>query len=225
MSHRGLTFWYNTALITFAAVAIGMTWSVMGAGFSSSDVMKHTVDKAVQDASNNLKVIGKVTGSANITDGKVKLTVTPITASSTGLVNMKPEDIQIAYTIIKTGSYQVSYDNIYAGILDGSFSSPKEAIDKANSIGLIKANPYDDSQKPDRTVAFVYWVINQNNNVYLENNEIANLVVIYADRDRPSATEFIKMQVMQGKSSLLNIERTIPNVSGSVLDLGGKIKH
>ncbi|MEM2160712.1 MAG: hypothetical protein QXN55_07150 [Candidatus Nitrosotenuis sp.] len=224
MNRRGLTFWYNTALVTFAMVAIGITWSVMYAGFSSSEVMKETVEEAVQDSANNLQVIGKVTGSADVSDGAIKITSTPITATTTGLVDMRPQNIKVTYKIIKDGSYEISYDNIYSGMLAGSYSSPSEALQKAKETGLIKINPNTDAEKPDQTIAFLYYVINQNNDIFLENNEIANLVVIYADKDRPTTGEFVKLQVIEREGMLLDMQRTIPNVSSSIVDLGGKIK-
>lgn len=225
MSHRGLTFWYNTALITFAAVALGITWSVMSSGFTSSDVMKEVVEEAVQDSANNLQVIGKVTGSADISDAKIKATSTPLTATTTGLVDLRTQNVKVIYKIVKAGSYEISYDNIYSGMLKGSASSLADALAKAKEQGLISINPNSDAEKPDTTSAFVYWVITQNDDVFLESNEIANLVVVYADKDRPTTGEFIKLQVEESEGMLLDMQRTIPTVSGSVVDLGGKIKN
>lgn len=225
MNHRGLAFWYNTALVTFAVIAMSLTWLIMSSGFSSSEVMKQTVEEAVQDSANNLQVIGKITGSVDLHDWKIKITSTPITATTTGLVDIRPEIIKVSYKIVKDGSYEISRDNIYSGALIGeSYSSIKDAMTSAKEKGLIKINPYVDSEKPDTTTAFFYWVINQNSDHYLENNEIANLVIIYSDQDRPSTAEFIKIEITESEGSLLNIERNIPNISGAVIDLGGKVK-
>jgi archaeal flagellin FlaB len=182
------------------------------------------VEEAVQDSANNLQVIGKVTASADVSDAKIKATSTPVTATTTGFVDMRTQNIKVIYKIVKAGSYEISYDNIYSGMLDGSASSLSEALVKAKEQKLISANP-NLSEKPDATSAFVYWVINQNNDVFLENNEIANLVVVYSDKDRPTSGEFIKLQVEESEGMLLDIQRTIPTVSGTVVDLGGKIKN
>ena len=224
MNHRGMTFWYNTALITFGVVALGITWSVMSSGFTSSDVMKEVVEEAVQDSANNLQVIGKITASADVSDAKIKATSTPITATTTGLVDLRTQNVKVIYKIVKLGSYEISYDNIYTGMMKGSASSLSDALAKAKEQGLISANPNLD-EKPDTTSAFVYWVIDQNNDIFLENNEIANLVVVYSDKDRPTSGEFIKLQVEESEGMLLDIQRTIPTVSGTVVDLGGKIKN
>ena len=224
MKHRGMTFWYNTALVTFAVVAMSITWSVMSSGFSSSEVMKEVVEEAVQDSANNLQVIGKITGAADIQDATIKLTSTPLTATTTGLVDLRPQNVKVVYKIVKAGSYEISYDNIYAGTLEGKFASLKSALEAAKEKGLIKTNPNVDSEKPDTTTAFLYFVINQDNDVLLGNDEIANLVVIYADKDRPTTGEFIRLQVEESEGMLLDMQRTIPNISGSVVDFGGKVK-
>ena len=224
MKHRGLTFWYNTALVTFAVVAMTITWTVMSSGFASSDKVKEVVEEAVQDSANNLQVIGKVTGAADIHDATIKITSTPLTATTTGLVDLRPQNINVTYKIVKAGSYEISYDDIYVGMLEGKFSSLKSALEAAKERGLIKTNPNADVEKPDTTIAFLYFVINQDNNVLLGNDEIANLVVIYADKDRPTTGEFIRLQVEESEGLLLDMQRTIPNISGSVVDFGGKVK-
>ena len=197
----------------------------MNSGFSSSEVMKQVVEEAVQDSSNNLKVIGKITGAADIHDGTIKVTSTPIAATTTGLIDLSPENIKIQYKILKDGSHEITYDNIYTGMLVGeSYSSLKDAMVVAKERGLIKVNPLVDSEKPDTTSAFLYWVINQDKNHYVENNEMINLVVIYADKDRPATAEYIELNIIESEGSLLHIERTIPNVSSAVVDLGGKVK-
>ncbi len=58
----------------------------------------------------------------------------------------------------------------------------------------------------------------------LQNNEIANLVVIYSDKDRPTPGEYMKIEVFDKQGVILELERTIPNISSSILDLGGKVK-
>lgn len=224
MKHRGMTFWYNTALVTFAVVAMSITWTVMSTGFASSDKVKEVVEEAVLDSSNNLQVIGKITGAADVADSTIKITSTPLTATTTGLVDLRPQNVKVIYKIVKDGSYEISYDNIYSGMLEGDFSSLKSALEAAKEKGLIKINPNVDAEKPDTTTAFLYFVINQDNNVLLGNDEIANLVVIYADKDRPTTGEFIRLQVEEREGLLLDIQRTIPNISSSIVDLGGKVK-
>ncbi len=222
--HRGLTFWYNTALITFAAVAIGLTWTVMSSGFATSESVKNTVEKAVESA-NTLQIIGKMAGTAEVSNNKVTATATPVTATTNGFVDMSAEDVKVTYQLIKDGSYTITYDDIYVGSLYGeSYNSLNSALVAAKEKGLIAINPQVDQQKPDTTTAFLYWVINQDFDQSVQNNEIASLVLVYADKDRPSTGEYLRIQVVEIDGVILDIERTVPDISSSILDFGGKVK-
>ena len=222
--HRGLTFWYNTALITFAAIAIGLTWTVMNSGFSSSEAIKNTIEYAVTKSANSLQVIGKMTGAADVTDNKVLVTATPLSTTTNGIVDVSANNIKITYQLIKDGSHTITYSNIYSGTLaDSSYSSLRDALVAAKEKGLISIDPLTDQQKPDTTNAFVYWIVNQDFGENVTNNEIASLVIVYADKDRPSTGEYLRVQVLDKTGSLLDLERNIPNISSSILDLGGKI--
>lgn len=220
-----MTFWYNTALVTFAAVALGITWTIMNSGFSSSEVVKDVAESAVRHSANGLQIVGKMTGLANVEDDQVTVTSTPITATTNGDVNMALENTKITYTIIKDGIYKITYDNIYVGMLkDESHNSLRSALVAAKKAGLIQTNPLVDSEKPDSTSAFIYWIINQDSDGRVQNNEIASIVVVYADKDRPSTGEYITIEVLEERGTLLYVERNVPNVSSSILDFGGKVK-
>ncbi len=221
---HGLTFWYNTALITFAAVAIGLTWTVMGSGFSTSEAVKDTVEKAVKSA-DTLQIIGKMAGTAEVSNNKVTATATPVTATTNGIVDMGDQSVKVSYQLIKDGSYTITYDDIYAGSLYGeSHNSLNSALAAAKEKGLIAINPQVDKQKPDTTTAFLYWIINQDFDQNVQNNEIASLVVVYADKDRPSTGEYLRIQITETDGIILDIERTVPDISSSILDFGGKVK-
>lgn len=222
--HRGLTFWYNTALITFGAISIGLTWTVMSSGFSTSEAVKDTVEDAVKSA-DTLHIIGKMAGTAEVSNNKVTATATPVTATTSGVVDMSAEDVKVTYQLIKDGSYTITHDDIYAGSLYGeSHNSLNSALIAAKEKGLIAINPQVDQQKPDTTTAFLYWVINQDFDQNVQNNEIASLVLVYADKDRPSTGEYLRIQVVENDGVILDIERTVPDISSSILDFGGKVK-
>lgn len=224
-NRRGMTFWYNTALITFAAVAIGMTWTIMNSGFSSSEVMKDVVEDAATHSANSLQIVGKMTGAANVADNEVTVTATPITSTTNGNVNMSPDKTKVTYMIIKEGSHTITYDNIYAGMIsEGSYNSLSDALDAAKKAGLIEIDPTRDTEEPQTTSAFVYWIINQNSDGAVQNNEIASLVIVYADKDRPSTGEYLAVEVLEKRGTLLHIERNVPNISSSILDFGGKVR-
>jgi flagellin FlaB len=183
------------------------------------------LEKSVTKSSIAIKVIGKMVGTAQVVENKITTTATPLTVTSDSFVNLNPDALHVTYKIIKDSSHVITYENIYSGALIGeSYNSASEAMKAAKEKGLIKVNPLIDSEKPDTTTAFFYWVINQDSNEYLQNNEIANLVVVYSDNDRPATSEYIKVQVFDREGVILELERTIPNISSSILDLGGKVK-
>lgn len=220
-----MAFWHHTALATFAIITIALTWTIMSAGFSSSEAVKDVLEKSVTKSSVAIKVIGKMVGTAQVVENKITTTATPLTVTSDSFVNLNPDALHVTYKIIKDSSHVITYENIYSGALIGeSYNSASEAMKAAKEKGLIKVNPLIDSEKPDTTTAFFYWVINQDSNEYLQNNEIANLVVVYSDNDRPATSEYIKVQVFDREGVILELERTIPNISSSILDLGGKVK-
>jgi flagellin FlaB len=224
-SRRGLAFWHNTALISFAMIAIGITWTVMNSGFSSSELVKDVIEDAVVHSSNGLQVVGKMTGAAKVMDNEVTVTATPVTSTSNGNVNMSIDNIKVSYKIIKDGNYTITYDDIYVGFLnDKTYNSLSEAMIAAKENGLIQVNPLTDGEKPDTTVAFMYWIINQDSDGRVQNNEIVSLVVVYAEKDRPSGGEYLSIQVIEKLGILLQLDRTVPNISSSILDMGGKIK-
>lgn len=197
----------------------------MSAGFSSSEAVKDVLEKSVTKSSIALKVIGKMIGTAQVYDSKVTVTATPLSVTSSSDVSLNPSAINVTYKIIKDASHMITYDNIYTGALIGkSYNSLGEAMSDAKDSGLIKINPLKDSEKPDTTTAFFYWTINQNLDEYIQNNEIANLVIVYSDKDRPTTGEYMKVQIFDNQGVILELERTVPNISSSILDLGGKIK-
>jgi flagellin FlaB len=224
LDHDKPTFWYNVALISFAIIAMVLTWTVMSAGFSSSEATKRVLEEAVSESTNALQIVGRMHGAADVQNNKVIVTTTPLSATSSGFP-IDPQNIRIAYKVIKDGSHTITYENIYAGMLEESYNSLNDALAAAKEQGFIGIDPLADSQKPDTTSAFMYWVIDQNSDKYIENNEVANLVIIYADKERPSASEYLRIQIINDDGILLDLEKTVPHISNSFVNFGGKIKN
>ncbi len=125
--------------------------------------------------------------------------------------------IQIQNRIIK-------YENIYTGFLkEKSYNSLKDAAVDAKNTGLIEINPYVGEQKAKTTQAIFYWIINQNFDNYVDNDELAVLAIIYADMDRPSSGEQLFIQADVPAGYVLQIDQDVPNVSSETLDFGGII--
>lgn len=224
-SRAAIVFWHNAALITFAAVAIGMTWTVMNSGFSSSEVVKEVVEEAAISSTNSLQVVGRMTGTAHVEDNEVMVTATPLTTVTQGKISTDRSSIKVSYSIVKEVSYTITQENVYAGALYGtSYNSLNSALAAAKSEGLIQTNPLADSEKPQHTEAFFYWVINLDGDEMIQSGEILNLVMIYADKDRPSTGEHLQISVADRQGVLLDIQRKVPHVTTAVLDFGGKVK-
>ena len=224
-SHRGIGFWYNIALVSFMGIAITLAATIMASGFSSSDATKEVLEEALDESRHGLQIVGKISARADVTSDKLLITGTPITAASGGSVDIKQDYFKINYKLIKIDSHTITYDDINAGSLnEGSYNSMQTAVADAKASGLIDVNPYVDEEKPKRTTAFIYWLVNFDNDGKIDVGELAILAIVYAEQDRPSTGEYILVEGLVPEGSILFMERTIANISDVVVDLGGKIK-
>lgn len=225
-SHRATGFWYNIALVSFMAIAITLAATIMASGFSSSDATKEVLEEALDESRHGLQIVGKISARADVTNDKILVTGTPITAASGGSVDVKQDYFKINYKLIKINSYTITYDDINAGALnEGSYNSMQTAVEDAKASGLIDVNPYVDEQKPDRTSAFIYWLVNFDNDGKIDVGELAILAIVYAEQDRPSTGEYLLVEGLVPEGSILHMERKISHISDIVVDLGGKIKE
>ena len=217
---------YNTGIVVFFTIAVIFAILFVNIGLSVNNTQKKVVDKAVDEIDERLAIAGKISAFANVSSHKIMATATPVKTISDGAVNVDPQIMNVSYKLVKSENYVISYDNIYVGsIRDKTYDSLVEAVEDAKNKGLIDSNPYVDTQKPTRTTAFVYWIINQNFDNYIDNNELAVLAIVYADKDRPSSGEqlFIDANVPEGY--VLRIEQDVPNISSKFINFGGIINE
>ena len=73
---------------------------------------------------------------------------------------------------------------------------------------------------PVETCAFVYWTVNRNNNSILDQGEHAVLAIVFANSDRPSALDNMRTEVILPTGASLTVERQVPNITNTVVDLG-----
>jgi len=216
--HRGLISLFGTGITAFFIIAVVMVIIFTFIGFEVTDVQKQVVDKALD----HFVIAGIMTGIADVSSNELLATATPVRTVSDGPVNVDPEILTISYELIQTPNHIIKYENIYSGFLEEkSYNSLENAVADAKNNGLIDINPYNDEQKPTSTKAFFYWIINQNFDNYVDNNELAVLAIVYADKDRPSTGEqlFIQADVPQGY--VLKINDDVPNISSETLNFGG----
>jgi len=220
--HRGLISLFGTGITAFFIIAVVMVIIFTFIGFEVTDVQKQVVDKALDEVDEHFVIAGIMTGIADVSSNELLATATPVRTVSDGPVNVDPEILTISYELIQTPNHIIKYENIYSGLLEEkSYNSLENAVADAKNNGLIDINPYNDEQKPTSTKAFFYWIINQNFDNYVDNNELAVLAIVYADKDRPSTGEqlFIQADVPQGY--VLKINDDVPNISSETLNFGG----
>ncbi|MBM2852956.1 MAG: hypothetical protein HW420_1503 [Candidatus Nitrosotenuis sp.] len=90
-----MAFWHNAALASFALITISLTWTIMNAGFSSSEAVKDTLEKSVTKSTTALKVIGKMVGTAQVMENKITATATPLTITADSAVNLNSESLKV----------------------------------------------------------------------------------------------------------------------------------
>ncbi len=220
--HRGLISLFGTTLTTFFIIAVMMIIIFVFIGFEVTDIQKQVVEKALDEVDEHFVIAGKMSAMADVSSNELLATATPVRTVSDGPVNVSPEILTISYKLVQIPNYIIKYENIYSGLLEEkSYNSLEEAAADAKNKGLIDINPYNDEQKPTTTNAFFYWIINQNFDNYVDNDELAVLAIVYADKDRPSTGEqlFIQADVPQGY--VLKIDQDVPNISSETLNFGG----
>lgn len=225
-AHRGLTLWYNIALVTFFVISVSITATMIQSGTVTSDLTKNVVEEAMSEARHGLEIVGKISGTADVANDEVITTATPVTVATGGKVDVSELMFKLNYKLIKIQSHVISYDNIYVGALTGtSYNSVYDAIEDAKSLGLIDVNPYADDEKPTTTSAFIYWVVNIEDDHFINQGELAVIAIVYADKDRPNSGEFLLVEGITPAGNVLSVERNIPNISNRVIDLGGKVSE
>ncbi len=217
--HRGLALWYNMGLAVFMIVALVTVAMIMSSGFGSSDVTKEVLLEALDETRQGIEIQGKITGIANIANNEVLTTATPITVATGGHIDLTVERFHLNYRLIRVDSSEAIYDNIHAGVLnENSYNTIQDAMVEAKKQGLVQINPYVDEEKPTTTSAFVYWVINLNEDNFLDTGELAVIGIVYADQDRPHTSEYLLVEGFSPEGRIFSMERNIPNISGSIID-------
>jgi len=216
-------------LIAFVIVAAGFAFVMVNMGFSSTQKTKTVIVSGLSSAGTGLQVSGKVMGAGHISDAKVNVTGIPIKIASSG----NPVDLDPAFTAIKFQGAKVKYDNIYVGTINpgvpgegiGKPPSLEVATNIALNFGWIDLNPYiggdvgvDDF--PSKTVAFVYWSVNENDDDVLDSTEQAVLAIVFAEEDRPKSRDKIHVELIPASGGSLTVERTIPLFNNEVVWIG-----
>lgn len=222
--HRGLVSAYTVGMVLFFSIALVLVVIYSNIGFQVNITQKKVVEKAVDQVDDHFVVSGKISAAADVSSNDLIATATPVKTVSDGPIHVDSKRMTVSYELVQLENYTINYENIYGGsIPDMSYNSLREAVADAKNRGIINVNPFVDEQKPNTTTAFVYWIVNQNFDNFVDNDELAVFAIVYADRDRPSSGEQLFIQANVPEGYVLRIEQDVPNISGDVLNFGGVV--
>ncbi|HEX9846611.1 MAG TPA: archaellin/type IV pilin N-terminal domain-containing protein [Candidatus Nitrosotenuis sp.] len=217
--HRGVIGVESAiVMIAFVIVAAALAFVVLNMGFSTTQRAKTAIVASLDESSSALEIAGKVTAAGDASPvGYLNVTAVPVKVASGGSsVNLGNTTMAVRYF---TGT--VSYDNIMTGVLSsGNYENLTLAMDAAETAGYINVNPITSNTAADATAAVVYFAVNRNNNSILDQGEHAIIAIIHKGDERPSALDVIRAEVIVPTGSPLTIERLVPNITTSVVDLG-----
>ncbi|RDJ32513.1 MAG: flagellin [Crenarchaeota archaeon] len=218
-------------MIAFVVVAAALAFVVLNSGFSVTQDAKTAIISGLNEASSSLEVAGKVTGIACTTSAKgcgttpyLNATGIPLRIASGGdVVNLDENYIQVRYL-----SNSIEYDDIYIGAVTASTPTSLEGgfdagITAFSELGTAD-NPVDQALTSG-TYAFTYWSVSRGTqNAILDEGEHATLAIGFdsnaTPEERPAALDRIRVEVILSTGATLTVERDIPTLSKTVVDLG-----
>ncbi len=232
-THRGIIGIESAiVLIAFVIVAAALAFVVLNMGFATTQKAKTTIISSLSEASSSLEVSGKVTAisdvNADVSAGQVNATSVPIKVTSGGSsINLDNSTVTIKYL-----SNTVEFDNILVATLtDATYGNLSQAFQSAhNNAGIWQfphQQPFQVNQAVNasintNTAAIIYWTVSAQSppNSILEKGEHAVIGIAYAAADAPSGLDKIRAEVLLSSGATLTIERNIPNLTTSIVDLG-----
>ena len=226
-THRGIIGIESAiVLIAFVIVAAALAFVVLNMGFATTQKAKTTIISSLKEASSSLQISGKVTAIADVSAGLVNATAIPIKVTAGGAtINLDNSTVSIKYL-----SNTVEYDNILVATLVGTtYGNLSQAFQAAHDdVGiwqfpgpLLGFNPVNATLNPN-TAAIIYWTVSAQNppNSILEPGEHAVIAIAYNAADRPGGLDKVRAEVLLPSGATLTIERNIPNLTSTIVDLG-----
>jgi len=227
--HRGVVGIESAiVLIAFVIVAAALAFVVLNMGFATTQKAKTSIVATLGEAGSTLQISGKVFAWADTAASDVEVIGIPIKLASGG----ESVNLEEGFVSVKYASNDVTYDDIYEGITTGGpyTNLNASALQSATDFnaGPVPPNngPLDcDSNPifqadPTDTCAFVYFTVDINNNFILDQGEHAVLAIMFDGADNPTPLDKIKIELIPPAGATLTVERQIPNLSTSFVDLG-----
>ena len=219
-------------LIAFVIVAAALAFVVLNMGFTSTQKAKTAIIAALEEAGSSMEISGKITAAGSATIGELNSTNIPVKIISGGATS----NLDGNFTSISFLSNFREYDNIYkcGPLTQGTYSNASAAWAAAVTPGFFNGPDCDNTNfgtgqgdespygnvGPRQTTAIIYWVVNLNNNSILDVGEHAIISVAYSLGDRPQSLEHLSIEVTVPTGATLTVERTVPNVTTQIVDLG-----
>jgi len=219
-NHRGIIGIESAiVLIAFVIVAAALAFVVLNMGFSTTQKAKTSIVATLAEAGSSLEISGKVFAFQDaLGPDDVLLIGIPIQVASGGeSVLLDPN-----FAAIKYIDSDVTYDNIYQGIgaTGGPFVSAATGLGGCIADTAITVNVITLPGPNPATMACIYFTVDNNGNNILDQGEHAVLVVVFDATDSPTALDRIKIELIPPSGATLTVERQIPNLSTSFVDLG-----
>lgn len=205
-------------LIAFVIVAAALSFVVLNMGFSTTQKAKQTIGQGLDTSSSVLEVGGSVSGHLNSTAGALDIVTIPLKVAS----GSKSVDLQESLTAVRYFTRTLNYDNIYNGTLSSTtYGSVSDALAAAKTAGILDKNPLASSgaANPTKTVAIIYWTVNENNNDVLDKSESATLAIIFRNADMPKQLDRINAEVIPSIGAPMTVARDVPTLTDTYQDL------
>jgi len=208
-------------LIAFVIVAAALAFVVLNMGFATSQKAKISITSALGEAG-SISISGKVIGAAPVAGGVMNAVMIPLKLTSGG----NSVDLDTTRATISYLGETIEYDNIYnfAGctLTANIYADPTSAWVDGAGGACIDLSPI--TAIPTQTNAIIYWAVSNQfpPNSILEPGEHAILSVGWsqAPDERPTDLDKIKVELAVSAGATLTVERTIPNISSTIVDLG-----
>ena len=220
-THRGIIGIESAiVLIAFVIVAAALAFVVLNMGFSTTQKAKTAIIAAVEEAGSSLEVAGKITAFGDVSNDVLNATSIPMKIVSGGATS----NLDGNFTSVKLITDNIEYDNIYTfgPLFLGDYKNATEAWTGAVANGWIALaeHPFSGTQNVPETLAIIYWTVNLNNNTIIDIGEHVQLAVAFARDDRPASLGHVAWEVSTPKGAPLTVDRTIPNITNDIVDLG-----
>ncbi|RDJ31896.1 MAG: flagellin [Crenarchaeota archaeon] len=221
-THRGVIGVESAiVMIAFVIVAAALAFVVLNMGFATTQKAKTSIISGLGEASSSLEISGKVTGIGNVGDARLDVVSIPLKIASGGnAVNLQNTTASVKYL-----SNTVEYDNILVGTASTSTNAINvtEGWELANrhfNVVDVPANPVNGTWTGG-TKAIFYWTVGAGNQI-LDEGEHAVLSIAFdqSPEERPAALDRIRAEILLPTGSPLTIERDVPNITNTVVDLG-----